>query len=274
MVMRMRNLRSITAIFLTAYALGFPVEGAEDRRILVVPFRSAGERPDLPGYANLLTEMVVADLSGRPGVVVVERESLTEALEEADLSFSGLVDDSDAVRLGRLTAADSILFGDLQAVDDTAHAEARLVDIESTEVVATAKAEGVLNQTPSLGLELVTGILGGESEDTPEKRADVDPHPEATLHLLRGLSHYHLGEYDPAIAEFIDALRGARGAAVARYYMAEAYRQQGRSRHAWVEYRRFLEEFPDHPLATDARERLAEVESETPEIRSLLGISE
>jgi tetratricopeptide (TPR) repeat protein len=262
---------------LTVFMLGFvgaAVGQEAEKRILVVPFRAAGDRSDLPGYAVLLTEIVTAELSTRQGVAVVEREELGKALAEAELSLMGVTDPADAIRLGKLTTGEYVLLGTLQAVDGNAEAEIRMVHIATTDVVKTASVRGLLEETPALGSELAEDLVKDWGDQPGEREREVDPHPEATLHLLRGLSHYHMGQYDKAIAELIDALRGARGVAVARFYMAEAYSRQERYNHAWIEYRRFLREYPQHALAPEAQSGIALAEGKAPEVKAFFKIED
>jgi hypothetical protein len=73
-------------------------------------------------------DLVLADLTGAPGVELVERQSLESVLSELNLSVSGLVRAKDAVRVGKLLKAEWFLLGTGVKIAGTNSVVLRIVD--------------------------------------------------------------------------------------------------------------------------------------------------
>ena len=75
-----------------------------------------------------LSDLVLAELSGAPGLNLVERQSLDAVLRELSLNLSGLVRAKDAVRAGKLLKADWFLLGTQAKINGTNSIVVRVVD--------------------------------------------------------------------------------------------------------------------------------------------------
>ena len=75
-----------------------------------------------------IQDLVLAQLTGAPGLELVERQSLERVLGELNLSLSGLVRAKDALRAGKLLKADWFLLGNTVAISGTNSVVLRLVD--------------------------------------------------------------------------------------------------------------------------------------------------
>ena len=78
-----------------------------------------------------LEDLVLTDLTGAPGLELVERQSLDKVLQELNLGISHLVRAADAVRVGKLLKADWFLLGTQANINGTNIIVARLVDSRS-----------------------------------------------------------------------------------------------------------------------------------------------
>lgn len=75
-----------------------------------------------------LDDLALADLTGTPGLELVDRQSLESVLRELNLSLAGLVRAGDAVRAGQLLHADWFLLGTQAALNGTNLLVVRNVD--------------------------------------------------------------------------------------------------------------------------------------------------
>ena len=75
-----------------------------------------------------LGDLVTADMTGAPGYVLVERNSLNTVLRELNLNWSGFVRAGDAVRAGKLLKADWFLLGTEATLNGTNSLVVRVVD--------------------------------------------------------------------------------------------------------------------------------------------------
>ena len=90
------------------------------------------------GVEDLLT----ADMRKRSRFRAVDRRRLKEVLNELKLSQSGLVDEGSALKAGRILAADCMLFGSVLERTDSVEIYVRLVDTETTEILAAVDVYG------------------------------------------------------------------------------------------------------------------------------------
>jgi NAD kinase len=79
----------------------------------------------------------------RYGYDVVERAKLEKILKEFKLSSSGMVDDSKAVKVGKLAGADAIIIGNDETIsrssDNLKHLVLKLLDTETGSVMIAMK---------------------------------------------------------------------------------------------------------------------------------------
>lgn len=89
----------------------------EPGTVAVLPFANRGDEAQAV-LSKGLTAMIVTDLSKVPGIRVLERAKLQKLADEIALSKSGLVDEKDAVRAGKLMRAEKLMIGDYKIQDD------------------------------------------------------------------------------------------------------------------------------------------------------------
>lgn len=86
---------------------------------------------------TLIAERLVARLTARTMVRVVERAALDKVMEEQKLSALGFVDAHSSVQIGKLLGAKGILCGSITDLGERIEIHARLIRVESGEVVST-----------------------------------------------------------------------------------------------------------------------------------------
>ena len=101
--------------------------------LLVLPFRNQNGTKSMEG--ELLSERLVADLSMEPGLKIVERQNLDQALAEQKLALEGYISPESAAQAGRLTGAGTVLTASLIAMGENTEIHARLFAVESGEVI-------------------------------------------------------------------------------------------------------------------------------------------
>ncbi|WP_419661111.1 CsgG/HfaB family protein [Desulfosarcina variabilis] len=127
-------------------------------RVAVNAFKRASIGTDQQksyGFEDLLT----ASMINRKRFSAVERQMLSSLLEELKLSQTNIVDESTALKLGRILAADCMLLGSILERKESVEVYARLVDTETTEVLAAVDVYGEdvdvgVLRTLSEGMEL------------------------------------------------------------------------------------------------------------------------
>jgi class 3 adenylate cyclase/TolB-like protein/CHAT domain-containing protein len=113
-------------------------------RISVMPFKSTGA-PDatLDFLQQGLTEVVVTELGGgRGNVQIIERGQIDVDVKELDFQQSKYIDAATRAQLGKIGGAEVAVLGAYQLGGEQLRFTARFVDVETGEVLATAKADG------------------------------------------------------------------------------------------------------------------------------------
>ena len=109
---------------------------AEGRPLALAVLDFMPESPDLRATAKNVTELLIAGLSTRPNLILVERQRLGEVLSELELGISGTVRPDTAARIGRLIGAKALVTGRVFSSGDHVVAVARMIGTETGRVYA------------------------------------------------------------------------------------------------------------------------------------------
>jgi TolB-like protein len=191
-----------------------------------------GQDPD--DYQALrrgLAGMTISELAANPAVRVVERQQIQAILQEQHMATDGNVDQSTALRVGRLLNARYMVTGTLYDVRGNFRIDARLFDVETSQILQTRRVNGRLENVFDLVSQLATQLMQAANLPPLERRADAPP---------------------PA--------RPATGAptqnAVMAYSRAVLYADRGDTQRAVEQYRRALTAFPQYTQARTECNRL------------------
>ena len=90
-----------------------------------------------------IPESIITYLGKRGEVHIVERSRLQSALDEMKLQMSDIVDEQTAVQLGKQVGANAVLVGSFLQIGDMIRINSRLIDIETSEIIAAEQVQGV-----------------------------------------------------------------------------------------------------------------------------------
>ena len=165
----------------SAFTLGFVVcatvatsgvaggQGAtEDRRptVAVMPSFDNGaivNRADYEALGKGIADVLITELSANPSIRVIERDRVQQLLDEQNLSGSGRVEKSTAVRVGKLLGVHHMIFGGF-IVDPKGRMrlDARAVNVETSEIEhvesVTDKSDNLLAILATLAEKLNKGM--------------------------------------------------------------------------------------------------------------------
>jgi TolB-like protein len=191
-----------------------------------------GQDPD--DYQALrrgLAGMTISELAGNPAVRVVERAQIQQILQEQDLARSERVDQATALRLGQLLNARYMVTGTIYDVRGDFRIDARLFDVQTSQILKTQRVQGRLDNVFDLVTRLAGQLMRDANLPPLERRADAPPPP-----------------------------RPATGAptqtAVMAYSRAVLYADRGDTQRAVEQYRRALTAFPQYTQARTECNRL------------------
>ncbi len=114
--------------------------------VAVAEFRTQGVADGAEWLGKSFADAMLTELSRSREVRVVERDFLEDILMELELQASALIDESSAVRVGRLLGARAFIFGTVSQFGNRLVVRARIVNVERGEVMGVAESAGELDQ--------------------------------------------------------------------------------------------------------------------------------
>jgi TolB-like protein len=137
----------------------------------VLPFQERGRESKDQG--SKVTDLLFANLSADPGLVLVEREDIRKLLDEQELNLSGLVNPQQATKVGQLTGAKLLITGSVLQVDNSLYLVAKIIGTETSRVVG-ASVKG--NARDDLG-KMVDDLSKAVSKTIADRADDLVAKP-------------------------------------------------------------------------------------------------
>ncbi len=131
--------------------------------------------------ASALTDRLRSEMFRTGKFKVIEREMMDEILSEQGLQMSGCTSDECIVEMGRLIGVDEIISGSVSRVGDVYSIAARIVSVQTAEIVqiATYDHEGKIGELLKTGMAEIARELSAD-ETTPTPAKEVTPEPVKT----------------------------------------------------------------------------------------------
>ncbi len=160
--------------FLTLLCCLFSLaSGAAARPTLAILYFDYDQKDgELEALKKGLAQMLITDLVNHPAVTLVERARMQEIFDELKLNETKKVDPETAVKVGKILGAQYVLIGGYMVVLGKMQLTTRLVNVETTATVGSARAVGPPDSFFDLEAELVTKL-------TKELTAKIPPTPAA-----------------------------------------------------------------------------------------------
>lgn len=146
-----------------------PSSLAVERSIVaVVDFEAIGAEGHL---GRAVAEIIRTEIIGTKMYRVVERSQMNRLLSEQKMHYSGLVDEKNAVEIGKILGADKVIIGSVVRIGNNYTINARLIDVKTGEATLGKNVTGGdLNALTDLSRELVESLFGmGTSTKTTVK---------------------------------------------------------------------------------------------------------
>ena len=186
--------------------------------VAVLPFENGGsygrDKEDLEALRRGIAGMLISELSGRPGVRLVDRAETQRVLDEQNLAASGRVDAATAARVGRLVGARYMIAGTYIDLYGDFRLDARLIDVETGEILSVHRSDPRFRDRKDL-YRLIQSVAERIAADPKlpavsaeaTTRTSRDIPTEALSFYSRGLYHEDRGEPLQAIEFYERALR-------------------------------------------------------------------
>ena len=181
------------------------------RTLAVMDFRNYAF-DDAERWDNMqwgFSSMMIEQLSGATDLKLVERENLKYLLDELDLQNSGRVDQATAVRMGKMLGAHAMVFGGIIVSGRTMTLSARVVKVETSEILLGESVEGKAKDFYSLVEQLslkVARSVNSALTDTEIGARTETRSLDAMQAYAAGLKLAEDGQYHAAYEKYMEAL--------------------------------------------------------------------
>ena len=233
----MRIEKLVPIIALTAFLMGITAPGAraQDNRpgVAVMPFDNGGshgdaaEAEDFEALEIGLQQMLLSELAQSTALRVVERGRIQALLQEQDLLAEGRVDPATAARIGQIVGARYMVLGGFVDLFGDFHMNARIVDVETSEIIASRQVRDRREMIYDLLVDLAAGIT---------ESVDLEPLPADQREARKER------EIPPD--------------AITLFSRAQVYQDAGRTEQAITLYRQITQDFPQMEEAEQALRQL------------------
>ena len=217
-----------------AAALFASAAHAQDTRpgIAVWEFESGGSYGEGAFDTELLgvgiQQQLATEFAQNQAIRVVERARLREIIAELDLDEEGRVDPSTAAQAGQIVGARYMILGSFMDLSGQMQMNARIVDVETTELLHGLTVRGSRDDLFDMVSELAARVT--EEVELPPLSAEVREQREA---------------------------REIPAEAMTLYARALLYEDQGETARAVETYERITQDFPQYTEAREALEQLS-----------------
>lgn len=100
--------------------------------VAILPFEASGE--ELKDVAPEVSLLVSTYLTGKEGIILVERDKLDKAISEMEIGISGTVAPDTAAKIGQITGAKILITGRVFAVQNELFLVAKIIGSETSRV--------------------------------------------------------------------------------------------------------------------------------------------
>lgn len=205
----------VLIILICSIIFSFPgfTENSRKMNILVYPFEISGGNK-YSWIAAGITDTVISDLNRVRDIYVFSDADRKKALHEISLGMTGVIKETDIVRVGKVMGANMIFTGSVQTAGTKVRVNAKLMNIETARIEKSVKLDGTVDAIFDLQDKVVLSLMSSgddglnraalknEKDNGPEKK-----HPDGEVYELyaRGIE---LSETDSrkAIESFLKAL--------------------------------------------------------------------
>jgi len=184
------------------------------RTIAILDFknRSIDDKEKFDPMEKGFSELVINSLNGATNLKVIERERIQWILDEIGLENDPTkFDMTSAVRVGKQLGVHTVLLGSFIKIKDEIKLLARLVKVETSEILMTDEIKGDVDDVFELAEKLSEKVAKGinvklAQSSANESQALETKSLDAMLSYSEGLSFLEKGNYGDAYRKFEQAL--------------------------------------------------------------------
>jgi len=183
------------------------IDGIQTLAILPFDNNSISEPEKYAPLSNGLAAMLITDLNKNDSVLtVIERNKIKSILKEIALGQLGGVDESTAIKAGKILGAQSIGFGSFTIMGDMIRIDVRIIKVESSELVMAESVNGETKNFMALETELATKIADTLKTSLKDVSGKSKSSIDAALYFSKGIDAMDKGNKKEAQKLFNKAI--------------------------------------------------------------------
>ena len=132
-----------------------------DERVAIMDFQIESSNSAYQHLGKGFAEFVSVELSGTPGLTLVDREKRNAALEEMKFGLSGLADGGNAAEVGNLLSANYLISGMIMDIDGFLIVTCQLMSVETGKIIVHEKADGKISDYDRITKTLSRAVIAG-----------------------------------------------------------------------------------------------------------------
>lgn len=188
-----------------------PDPGIQTIAILDFMNRSVDDKTKFDPMEKGFAELMINQLQGAVNLKVIERERIQWILDEIGLENEpGKFDPASAVRVGKQLGVHTVLLGSFIKLRNQIKLLARLVKVETSEILATEEATGSADDffelTEKLGVKVAKKINVAVTQEDLSKGTETKS-LDAMMSYSEGLVLLEKGNYKSAYEKFLEAVQ-------------------------------------------------------------------
>ena len=191
-----------------SYKVEKPDPGMKTMAIIDFKNRSVSHKAQYDPMEQGFADLMINRLNNSTDLKVVERERIQWILNE--IKMQNQYDMEGAVRLGKQLGVQTVLLGSFIIVGDQIWLGARLVKVESSEILLTDEVKGDLDKffdlVDELGKKIADNIKVTLKKETAQDISQA-PSLDAIMAYSVGLSYLESNDYKNAYDKFEEALK-------------------------------------------------------------------
>jgi TolB-like protein len=108
-------------------------------KIAVMQFKSLNSGAKNTNLGSMISEMFTTEVVNNNSFKIVEREQLNKILGELKIGQSGVLDTTDAQKLGKILGASAIITGSVMKMGDNLRIDSRIIEVETGIIVSAER---------------------------------------------------------------------------------------------------------------------------------------
>jgi len=108
-------------------------------KIAVMEFKSLNPGAKNTSLGSMIAEMFTTEVVNNNSFKIVEREQLNKVLGELQIGQSGVLDTTDAQKLGKILGAGAIIAGSVMKMGDSLRIDSRIIEVETGIIVSAER---------------------------------------------------------------------------------------------------------------------------------------